>query len=108
MTAILATLDMPTQRRRTATLDRDHGAAPRGGQRRAVLITIGRPEVAEHVRHFQPLAGHGTRPSGGQEIRHGWHESRQSLQRTGRGADLAGGDTQITRRGVQAAMSQQP
>jgi hypothetical protein len=32
--------------------------------------------VAEHVRHFQPFAGHDP-PSGGHEIRYGWHEHVQ-------------------------------
>jgi hypothetical protein len=26
--------------------------------------------VAEHIRHFQPLVGHATSPSGGHEVRH--------------------------------------
>jgi hypothetical protein len=46
-------------------------------------------------------------PSGG---RHGGpfgDRGVQVVQRTGRGADFAGGDTQITGRGVQAAMPQQ-
>ena len=59
MAAIAATLDVTAERRGAATLDRGHGAPPRGRQRRAMLITESRAEVAEHVRHFQPLAGHG-------------------------------------------------
>jgi hypothetical protein len=35
-----------------------------------MLITERRAEVVEHIRHFQPLAGHGTRLSGGHEVRH--------------------------------------
>jgi hypothetical protein len=39
-----------------------------------VLITKSRAEVAEHIRHFQPLVGHETRALGGHEIRCSWHE----------------------------------
>ena len=74
MTAIAAPLDVTAESGGAATLDRDHGAPPRGGQRRTVPVTKSRAEVAEHVRHFQPLAGHGTSPSGGHEVRHVWHE----------------------------------
>ncbi len=59
MPAIAALLDMTAESGGAATLDRDHGAPPRGGQRRAVLVAKCRAEVAEHVRHFQSLAGHG-------------------------------------------------
>src|SRR5438270_8443737 len=72
-----------------------------------MLITKSRAEMAEHIRHFQPLAGHGTRSSGGYEVRcSGWN-SLNRLQRTGGGADLAGGDQQISRRGAQIAMAEQ-
>ena len=74
MAAIAALLDVTAESGGAATLDRDHGAPPRGGQRRAVPVTESRAEVAEHIRHFQPLAGHATRPSGGHEVRHGWHD----------------------------------
>ena len=71
MAAIAARFDVTAERGGAATLDRDHGAPPGGGQRRAMLITERRAEVAEQIRHFQPLAGHGNRGSGGDEIRHG-------------------------------------
>jgi hypothetical protein len=58
MTTIAAPLDVTAESGGAATLDRDHGAPSRGGQRRAMLITKGRAEMAEHIRHFQPLAGH--------------------------------------------------
>ena len=74
MAAIAATLDVTAERGGAATLDRGHGVPPRRRQRRAMLITESRAEVAEHIRHFQPLAGHGTRASGGHEVRHGWHD----------------------------------
>ena len=79
MAAIAAPLDVTAERGGAATLDRDHGAPPRGGQRRAMLITESRAEVAEHIRHFQPLAGHGTRASGGHEVRHGWRDDVQVI-----------------------------
>ena len=41
---------------------RDHGTPPRGGQRRAVVITESRAKAAEHIRHFPEPAGQaGTR-----------------------------------------------
>ena len=50
-----------------------------------LAITERRSEVADHVRHFRPLAGHGTRPSGGDEVRRGCCGGVQSVQRTGGG-----------------------
>jgi hypothetical protein len=76
MATIAARLDVTAKSGGAATLDREHGAPPRGGQRGAILITESGAEVAEHVRHFQPFAGH-DQPSGGHEIRYGWHEHVQ-------------------------------
>ena len=92
MTAITAPLDMTAESGSAATLDRDHGTPPRGGQRRAVLITESRTKVAEHIRHFQPLASHGIRLSGGHLVRHRGRHGPQGIQGTGRGANRAGGD----------------
>src|SRR5690348_7034742 len=72
-----------------------------------MLITKSRAEMAEHIRHFQPPAGHGTRSSGGYEVRCSAWNSLKGLQRTGGGADLAGGDQKISRRGAQIAMTEQ-
>jgi hypothetical protein len=94
MAAISATLNMTAESSGAAILDRGHGAPSRSGQRRAMLITESRAEVAEHIRHFQPLAVHRP-PSGGHEIRHDWRYHFQRVQWTGGGADLAGGDAQI-------------
>ena len=55
ITTITTTLDVTAERRRAAVLDRDHGTAVRAGQRRTVLLTKGRPEGAERVRHLGPL-----------------------------------------------------
>ena len=60
MAAIAAALDMTAERGGAATLDRRHGMSLRRRQRRPVLLTKSRAEVAEHVRHFQPLADHET------------------------------------------------
>jgi hypothetical protein len=106
MAAVPAALDMTSERRGATTFDRGHGVLPRRGQRRAILVAKSRAEVAEDVRHFQSLAGHG-QVSGGHEIRGGRRHALQGFQRTGRGADLAGGDTQISSRGVQGAMAEQ-
>ena len=65
MAAVAAPLDVTAERGGAATLDRDHGAPPCGRQRRAVLVTKSRAEVAEHIRHFQPLAGHEPAPQAG-------------------------------------------
>jgi hypothetical protein len=93
MTAIAAPLDMTAESGGAATLDRDHGAPPAGGQRRAMMITERRPELAEHVRHFQPFPGHGPCLSDGHEVRHLRCHGMQRVQRTGGGANLAGGDS---------------
>ena len=107
MAAIAARFDVTAERGGAATLDRDHGAPPRRGQRRAMLIAERRTEVAEHVRQGFPLAGHGTRPSGEREVQYGWRIDVERFQRTGRGADLAGGDHQIPGRRAQIAMTEQ-
>jgi hypothetical protein len=73
MAAAVAALDVTAESCAAATLDRDHGAPPGGGQR-AMLITKSRAEVAEDIRHFQPLAGHGGRASGGHEVRRVGHQ----------------------------------
>ena len=107
MPALVTTIDVTAKSGSAATLDRGHGAAPRTRQRRAMLLTERRAEVAEYVRHFQPLAGHRIRASGGYEVRRVRHEDVERLQRTGGGADLAGGDHEISRRGAQVAMTKQ-
>ena len=65
MAAIIAPLDLSAESGGVTPFDRVHGAPPRGRQRRAMLITESRAEVAEHISHLQPLAGQGTRRSGG-------------------------------------------
>src|SRR5271169_6526652 len=49
MAAIAAPLDVTTESGGAATFDRDHGTPPRGGQRRAVVITESRAKAAEHI-----------------------------------------------------------
>ena len=107
MTAIAAPLDVTAESGGAATLDRAHGSPPLGRQRRAMSVKKSLAEVAEHVRHFQPLVGHGTQASDGHEVRWSWPDPPQSLQRTGRGADRAGGDPEILRRGAQITMTEQ-
>jgi hypothetical protein len=58
MAAIAALLDVTAKSYGAASLDRGHGVPLRGRQRRAMLITESRAEVAEYIRHFQPLASH--------------------------------------------------
>jgi hypothetical protein len=95
MAALAALLDVTAERSGATGLDRGHGTPLCRGQRRTVPITKSRTEVAEHVRHFQPLAGHETACSGRHEPRYGGKHARQRIQRTDRGADLVGGDPQI-------------
>jgi hypothetical protein len=96
MAAVATALDVSAECRGAATLDRAHGAPPRGGQRRAMLVTESRAEVTEHIRHFQPLAGHEDRASGGHEVRYRGEYTHESVERTGRGAHLARRDPQVS------------
>ena len=100
MAAFAALLDVTAKRSGPAILDRADCPPPPGRQRRAMPIKESRAEVAEHVRHFQSRSGHDTRASGGHEVRRGWYNAVQSVQRTGRRADRAGGDPEILRRGA--------
>jgi hypothetical protein len=95
MAAVAALLDVTAERGGAASLDRGHGTPLCRGQRRAVLITESRAEVAEHIRHFQPLACHKRLASGRHEVRHDRCYRLQRVQRAGGSADRAGGDTQI-------------
>jgi hypothetical protein len=107
MAAIAAALDVTAESGGAAALDRGHGVPLCPRQRPAMLITETRAEVAEHVRHFQSLAGHETRVSGRYQVRYGWHEDLERFQRAGGGADFAGGDHEISSRGAQIAMAEQ-
>src|ERR1022692_4938183 len=57
----VATLEMTTESRRAAQLDRGHDASLCRGERRTMLLAIGFTIVAEDVRHFQLGAIHRTR-----------------------------------------------
>src|SRR5271167_4885952 len=107
MAALAALLNVTAERGGAATLDRRHGMPLRRRQRRAVLLTKRRAEAAEHVRHFQPLAGHETQSSGGYQVRHGWQDDVERLQRTGGSADRAGGDHEVLSSGAQITMAEQ-
>ena len=58
MTAGVALLDMATERRRPANLNRRHHPALCRRQRFTVLFTIGIAVTAEYIRHFQPRPTH--------------------------------------------------
>ena len=47
-------LDVSAERGGTATLDRAHDAALPATEGIRVLLTIGRPDLAEDVRHLEP------------------------------------------------------
>ena len=55
---MIALLNVTTERRRSAELDRAHDAMLRRGQQSAMMLTIGLTVAAEHIRHFQAEAGH--------------------------------------------------
>jgi hypothetical protein len=90
MAAIVAPLDVATESGGAATLDRDHRPPLRGGHRRAIQVTKRRAEVAEDIRHFQRLAGHGNRALGGDKVQYGWRGNIERFQRTSRGAGNRG------------------
>ena len=50
----VALLDVAAQRRGAAALDGAHDAALPAAERVSVVSTIGRPELAEDVRHLEP------------------------------------------------------
>ena len=106
MAAFAATFYVTAERCRAAALDSDNSTAARARQRRAVLIAESRAEVEDMSATSSPSRGMAV-PSGGRQGGHFGYRGAQGFQRTGRGADLAGGDTQIPGRGVQAAMPEQ-
>ena len=55
---VIALLNVATERGGSAELDRAHDAMLRRGQHRGMSLTIGFAVAAEHIRHFQPKAGH--------------------------------------------------
>jgi hypothetical protein len=77
MATVATTLDVAAEGRGAATFDRIHRPPPRRRQRRGVSVTKRLAEAAEHIRHFQTLASHGTLSSAGHEVRHGWHDGVQ-------------------------------
>jgi len=62
--AAVAPLDVAAQRRRATEFDRAHGSALCGREGCPVVLTIGLTIAAEYIRHFRPLAGHGSGRSG--------------------------------------------
>ena len=58
MTAGIALLDVATQRRCAAALDGGHDTALPTAERVSVIVTIRMPDLAEDVRHLDPLRAH--------------------------------------------------
>ena len=54
VTAGITLLDMSAERSGTATLDRAHDAALPATEGVSVLLAVGRPGLAEDVRHLEP------------------------------------------------------
>jgi hypothetical protein len=107
MTARVALLDMAAERCRSADLDRRHDTALRRGQRITVLLEIGVTVAAEHIRHFRARPNHWPDGSGGRCGCRFEGKPRQKIQRTFCRTNLAGGDPQVARRRVEAAVSEQ-
>jgi hypothetical protein len=84
MTAAVALLDMATERRGPANLDRRHHPALCRGQRATVLLTIGIAVAAEHIRHFRP------RPAQGSTAQKGDGSARLASMGIGRGSRSSG------------------
>jgi len=58
MAAGVALLDVTTQRCRATVLDVGHDTALSAAERVSVILTIGRPDLAEDVRHLEPRGAH--------------------------------------------------
>jgi hypothetical protein len=50
----IALLDVSAELRRAATLDVTHDTALPTAERVSLVLTVGRPDLAEDVRHFEP------------------------------------------------------
>ena len=55
MTAGIALLDVATQLRRATVLDGGHDTTLPTAERVSVIVTIRKPDLAEDVRHLEPL-----------------------------------------------------
>lgn len=97
--AILADLNMPTERRRPAQLDRGHDTALHPAEMAFVNSGIGMTMTAEDIRHLQ-LGTHG----GTSGWRH--HLEGQAIKRALRRSDRGHGNLSIARRRRQAVMPQ--
>jgi hypothetical protein len=109
MATLIATFDVAAERGRAAHLDGAHDAPLRRRHRRAMLLSIGFPVAAEHVRHFQLRTVH---PASSEVLRcGGWcfngYGVREQVEWARRRAHLTGGDPQITSGGRQTAVAQQ-
>src|SRR5271166_2947045 len=89
--AVGTALDMTTERRCPACLDRTHDAALGSAKTADMGLTISVTVAAEDIRHLQ--RGHDRRGSG-------WlfFFELQPVERAGRVADCRGGDLRIARR----------
>ena len=71
------------------------------------VLTIGLAVAAEHIRDFRPGAGHRPNSEVFWRCRLRLNQTRQQVQRAGRGADLARSYSQVLGRCSQAAMTKQ-
>jgi len=58
MPAGVALLDVATRRRRAAAPGGSHGTALPMAERVSVIVTMRKPDLAEDVRHREPLRAH--------------------------------------------------
>jgi hypothetical protein len=100
---ILATQDVPAERRGAAALDRAHHLELAEAYVTTVGVTPGRPMIAEDIRDLQNRTGHL-----GRLCRRCVHPLRyqrgEAIQRAHDLADDVGGDLGIARRGVELGM----
>jgi hypothetical protein len=90
MAAIVAALQMATERGCPAHFDGGHDAPLPGGHRRAVLFAIGCAIAAEHVRYFQLRTIH--EPA----VQKCWDGAGLGSKGTGRGSRSRGLDAEHT------------
>ena len=92
----VALLDMTAERSRATTLDRSHHTALPTAQVRRVITTIGRADLAEDVRHFEPERAQRAPSEMHRRTRAGRRlDLGQQIQRAGCGAHGGGRNLQV-------------
>src|SRR5436190_9398878 len=110
MAALITLFQMAAERCGSTKLDGRHDASLCRGHRRAMILPVSFAVLAEDIRHFQFRAFHEPRRS--EVLRRSGTRLNgngvwEQVERTGGGADLTRGDSQVPGRGGQAAVSEQ-